>query len=312
MVFSQRNQSSDAAAMTHFRMAPVIPTLIALVMALGISGTAFSQAPGKDVYQDFRNNRSPGSTFRLGGFDPDNEIKPEKEGLRIKLPAERGQHLLAEVNADFPLTGDFEFTATYEILSAQPPLKGYGVGVNLTISTVADPKKFGKLCRVMRPKEGNVYLAETWPKYQQRVKKSAVLAGQLRLARIGAALHFLVSDGAGHDFEEIWTVRDYGVDDIGYAGFQVSDSGEPGNPTDARLIDLRVRLGKIDLDKLASAAPLAAPAPPPSEPAPAPAVELPRWLIALAVCIGSIFFVVVLALVILFLMRSRKVHKPEA
>src|SRR5262249_42392735 len=151
------------------------------------------------------------------------------------LPGERAQHLIAEVNVHPPIVGDFEFTATYEILSAQKPAKGYGVGVNLTVSTVAEPKKFGKLCRVLRPGEGSGSLAESWPKYQNEEGQSEAMSGQLRLARSGPAMHFLISPGEGKEFQPIWVVKDYGQDEIGYAGFQVTDSGEPGNPVQARL-----------------------------------------------------------------------------
>jgi hypothetical protein len=272
---------------------PRLVAVAAFMLLFATGHRVCAQPPGKDAYQDFRNKAMPANVFRLGGPDPDNEVKAEKEGLRITLPAEREQHHLAEVNAAFPLTGDFEFTATYEILSAKAPLKGYGVGVNLTVSTAAEPKKFGKLCRVLRAKEGNVYLAESWPKYQQLAKKTEVQSGQLRLARVGPSLYFLVSDGAGRDFENVWEVKNYGTDDISYAGFQVADSGEPGNPVDARLIDLRVRLGKFDADKLTMPSPLAAAIPAEAVPAP-PAVAVPRWLIALAI-VTILFFVLLLA-----------------
>jgi len=282
---------------------------VVLAIACSYSGDPLrAQAPAEqEAYHDFRNKRPLTDTFRLRGLDPENESKPENEGLRVTLPAERDQHFLWEAHASTPPTGDFEFTATYQILSAKPPLKGYGVGVNLTISTVDEPMKFGKLCRVLRAKEGSVHLAESWPKFRQHSVNTEAMGGQLRLARIGAVLHYLVSDGPGKDFQQIWEVKDYGASDIGYAGFQVSDSGEPGNPVDARLIDLRLRLGKIESEKLTTASPLAASAPNAEVVPLAPRSEeaRPRSLIAL-VLFGAGVFALLLVVGIVVLMRRRK------
>jgi hypothetical protein len=264
--------------------------VIALSLLL-LGGPLIAQQPAvNEFYQDFRNKRPLSDDFRFRGFDPDNEMKPENEGLRVTLPAERGKHDFFEVIAGFPLEADFELTATYEILAAKQPLKGYGVGVNLTISTETQPRKFGKLCRVLRAKDGSVYVAEMWPKFKNKTKPTEVRAGQLRLARIGPALHYLVSDGPGQAFEQIWEVKDYGTDVVTYAGFQVGDSGEPGNPVDARIIDLRFRLGKIELAKAATPAPLAVPAPADENVPPRPLDNVPRWFMALIVAGYSSLF----------------------
>src|SRR5262245_38429043 len=244
-ILANEPRSSESVPLRS-RLAWHLSTLLLLIAA----GRLSAQPPAKDVYQDFRNKAAVGTAFYLGGLNPEEEIKPDKDGLLITLPAERAQYFPAEVNAHPPIVGDFEFTATYEILSAQKPAKGYGVGVNLTVSTVAEPKKFGKLCRMFRPKEGSVYLAESWPKYQNKAPQTDAMSGQLRLARVGPVMRFLVSPGPGQEFQLIWELKDYGQDDIGYAGFQVGDSGEPGNPVQARLIDLRMRTGAIERDKV--------------------------------------------------------------
>lgn len=280
---------------------------IAVILCLFFAASPLAAQPqaDKDAYHDFRNKRPLTPAFRFGGFDPESEIKPENEGLRVTLPAERGQHFLSEVNANFPVAGDFEFTATYQILSANRPTKGYGVGVNLTISTVAEPKKFGKLCRMMRVKEGSVYLAESWPKYRQKTKNTDLMAGQLRLTRIGPTLYFLISEAAGQPFELLWELKDYGGDDIGYAGFQVSDSGEPGNPVDARLIDLRMRLGKIEADKMTNVAELAVAAPVDvnAPPADEPAVTMPWRLIMFGGFVAVPLLVLLLVAAVMLLRR---------
>ena len=279
---------------------------LSALLLLTATAQLSAQPPAKDVYQDFRNKSPVGNAFYLGGLNPDEEIKPANEGILITLPAARAQHLIAEVNVHPPIVGDFEFTVTYEILSAQRPAKGYGVGVNLTMSTVAEPKKFGKLCRVLRPGEGSVFLAESWPMYQNKVVNSEAMAGQLRLARIGPALHFLVSAGAGQEFQPIWELKDYGQDDIGYAGFQVTDSGEPGNPVQARLIDLRMRSSPPQRDKLIAPAALAVPPAPVANPPVQAAAGGSRWLTTILIVAVLLVILLVVAFAMSWLFMRQK------
>jgi hypothetical protein len=296
------------------KLSSLLQVLLVLCANCGSAAHLSAQPPVNDVYQDFRNKTPVGKAFHLGGLNPEEEIQPDNGGLLITLPAERERHIISEVNAHPPIVGDFEFTATYEILSARKPAKGYGVGVNLTVSTLAEPKKFGKLCRAFRAEEGSVFLGESWPKYQKKAIPSEAMSGQLRLARIGPALVFLVSAGEGKEFEPIWEVKDYGQDDIGYAGFQVTDSGEPGNPVQARLIDLRMRTGAIERDKLKATAPLAAPpAPVADEPAPAPPMNGGRrWLITILIVavVLVLLFLAAIAMAWLF-MRQKAVAKDS-
>jgi predicted RNA-binding Zn-ribbon protein involved in translation (DUF1610 family) len=290
---------------------------LALILApILASASPVVAQPAREGYLDFRNKKPLSDAFRFGGHDPDSEMTPEIEGLRVKLPAERGQHFLSEVNVNFLVTGDFEFTATYEILTAQPPLEGYGVGVNLTVRMDTEPQKYGKLMRALRVKEGSVYIAEIFGKkdkvkYKNAVKQTEVRGGQLRLSRIGPSLYYLVSDGPAKEFELLWEFKDYGADDLAYAGFQVADSGKPGNPIDARLIDLRMRMGKVERDKITAASPLAAAAPVQAardggQAAPRMLDGVPRWMTAL-MAIGAGLLVLLVALIgVLLFMRRRK------
>ena len=256
------------------------PAYFLLILSVGflaspLADPAISHAqeqPTKEVYQDFRNKRPLLESLRLAGPDIASATKAEDEGLRITLPAERDHHWPVEVVLNFPATGDFEMTGTYELLAGERPAKGYGVGVSLMLADNEKRKKFAKVSRLMRAKEGSVHLTEYWTPYQVKSTKTEAKAGQLRLVRVGPSLRYLVSDGPGQAFREIWYQKNFGAEDLHYVRFGVTDSGEPGNPVDARLIDLRIRMGEIVPDKalepatLPAPAPLAEPAPVPTEP----------------------------------------------
>ena len=199
--------------------------------------------------------------LHFAGPDIEHATKAEDEGLRITLPAERQNHWPVEVVLNFPATGDFEMTGTYELLSGERPATGYGVGVSLMLADNEKRKKWAKVSRLMRAKEGSVHLTEFWNPYHIESKKTEAKSGQLRLVRVGSSLRYLESDGPRQAFREIWYQKNFGTEDMHYVGFGVSDSGEPGNPVDARLVDWRIRLGSIDGDKAFDAAVLPASAP---------------------------------------------------
>jgi hypothetical protein len=232
------------------------------LLAASMPGAAGDKQQAKDIYQDFRNRRPLHAELRLAGApDVDDVAKAEEGGLRITLPPAREQHWPIEVQAIFSLTGDFEITGTYELLSAVRPAKGYGVGVALNIASNVARDKFAKISRLMRAKEGSVHLAEYWtniaPKaYLAPSMPTEAKAGQLRLVRKGARLHYLVSDAPGQEFRDVFDQPDFGTEDMIQLNFGVSDSGAPGNPVDARLIDLRIRTGKSVGEQASAPAPL--------------------------------------------------------
>jgi hypothetical protein len=295
------------------KRAAVVFASVALLMANSTWLRAQEPAP-KEYYQDFRQKRPLLEAFRLTGPDSAEVTKAEDEGLRITLPGERDHHWAVEVAPNFPLTGDFEMTGTYEILSGARPAKGYGVGVNLVVADNEKRKKFGKICRVYRVNEGSVHLTEYWAPYQLRSKKTEAKSGQLRLTRVGATMRYLVSDGPGEQFREIWFQKSFGVDDLHHVGFGVTDSGEPNNPVDARLIDLRIRMGVIPSEKAVDPAPLAAPAPLP-EAAPPLVGETSSsrtvMVIVLAGVAATVVLTLVVAIVVVYHLPRRPTNKPS-
>jgi hypothetical protein len=291
-----------------------------------------AQQPAKEYYLDFRNKRQPSADFGLHGPDPANEIKQENEGLRFTLRADRRGNWPAEIRPKFALVGDFEFTATYEMFAASEPDEGYGVGVNLTLGIREGGKMttFAKISRVNRHKQGSIFLAEAWspePKsYRAKAKPSNAMSGQLRLTRVGPVLKFLFSDEPGKEFEEFWQLPNFGDVDLVHNGFSVSDSGKAGNSVDARLIDLRVRQGNIQLDKATDPAPLPAvaiaipqaketPVPTPQPPQPPQLDDSgpPMWLIIiLAAGVGVLLLAVIVLGAVLMLRGKPAAPAPAA
>jgi serine/threonine protein kinase/predicted RNA-binding Zn-ribbon protein involved in translation (DUF1610 family) len=213
------------------------------------------QAFAKEVYQDFRGKPPMLPEFRLEGPDLDAVTKSEEAGFRITLPKTRKANQPVQIAPTFIITGDFEITGTYELLAADMPRDGYGVGVSLNISTTNDLHKFLKISRVLRADANSVFMAEYWTQGADDWKgpqlETAVRSGQLRLVREGSTARCQVSEGPGTEFMTIFEKDDFGTEDIAYLRFQVTDGNKPGYAVDARLVDLRVRYGITGPTKVA-------------------------------------------------------------
>jgi len=239
-------------------------------------------------YQDFRGRQALHPALMMWGPDADEVSKFEAEGLRITLPATRPVNQPVDVATTFALSGDFEVTGTYELLSATQPNKGYGVGVGLNIADNDARDKFANVARSMQPKHGSVYKSEYWvhpplKDYQALSKPTASRIGQLRLVRQGPALRCLAADGLEGNFQEIFSIPQFGTEDMAHVHFSVNDSGTPGNAVDVRLIDLKIRAadfipdpGDTNLPPASASAPTLG-----SEPQRKPGSR--KWLAALAI-----------------------------
>jgi ribosomal protein S27E len=217
----------------------------------------------KEIYQDFRGKRPLLSSFELVGPDLDAVVKPEEGGLRITLPGTWNTNRFVEVAATFVLSGDFEVTGTYELLTTEKPVKPYGVSLNVGNNPAKE--RVAWVGRWMRPNNGSVFHSECWDKpnkfFQTRSKPTQATTGQLRIVRVGPKVTCLASEGPGKEFSKINEMEKFGADDVQRLRFQVVTGISTGHAVDVRLVDLRVRYGPVAIDKSAAPAPLAPPAP---------------------------------------------------
>ncbi len=232
--------------------------LLTLLAAVGLtSGTMLAiillRRPGRpplDYYQDLRGSHLPAVPFRLIGQDASAVITPEAEGLRIAIPAHRKQiYAPVGVALDYHLAGDFEATATYELVAADPPPSGTGVGVALNVELKNDQKKFTRFGRFLLPKEGSIYLAESWNNHGGNARRTRYVPtvtahGQLRLVRRGATLHYLVADGTDGDFHEI-DQAEFGTAETGSVRFVINNNNSPA-AVEARLVDFAIRSAVVN------------------------------------------------------------------
>jgi serine/threonine-protein kinase len=244
----------EASGGRHPLSSVVVPVVLLLV-AVG-AGVALlvpsstepgEPAPTREVYQDFRGGKPLLADFTMDGDDADQMAHPEEAGLRITMPAARRNRGPVGALAAFPVSGDFEITGTFELLSADQPSNGNGVGIALNICSDHELRNFAKLGRFLRWQEGSVFILESWNKdhpgsYRVDGVPTEVRSGALRLVRRGSTLIYLVNDGPDAEFRELHRAE-FGTDDLALCRFVVNNSGSPFG-VDARLLDFRVRYGQ--------------------------------------------------------------------
>jgi RNA polymerase sigma factor (sigma-70 family) len=239
---------------SHGKLAALMLVIVVPAVALSIHrGAQVPPEPAPvqttEFHHDFRLGMPLPEWLVMDGPVQDATIDFGDQGLRITLPPKRDRHHAVGVATRLLFSGDFEITAAFELLSASRPAAGYGVGVSLNLGRVSDRDLFGKIARFVRAEEGSVFVSEYWnnhpPKtYALESIPTETRTGRLRLVRQRDTLRFLAAAGFERDFQKI-DQRIFGSEDLTQLRLVVSDSGEPGNPVDARLLELRIVGSKV-------------------------------------------------------------------
>jgi hypothetical protein len=96
-----------------------------LIVTIQETGLALFRS---EFFHNFRNMGFPNPDFELTGPQAAKRVKPEAQGLRVILPAEKsGKYDAVGVARRLTVRGDFEITAGFEIVAADPPKLGRGV-----------------------------------------------------------------------------------------------------------------------------------------------------------------------------------------
>jgi serine/threonine protein kinase len=242
-----------------------------LLTLLGVSWWLAGQNPpaapqGRapaEFYQDFRKDLHP--SFVWSGRDGEEELEPDARGLRVKLPPTRKRRDPMGPTLTVPVTGSFEITAGYEVLTTERPGAGGGVGFELYTMLETPTRDALALGRLKTPDAGDVYLCSFMTtrdgkrRYDSRLFPAPASAGRLRLSRKGTEVVCWAAEGAG-DFRELCRFE-AGAADVKFIRV-AAYPGQSSEPVDVRLVDLRVRSDAPILDQGvdSSQAPAGAPA----------------------------------------------------
>lgn len=221
-------------------IAPAV-VVIALVLAPGMSRSSARQGePGSatqaqsdrekstpnparpplaaEFHQDFRNAQfDPRTMQRVGGY-AEEFVRPDKDGLRIRIPPGLNNPEAVGVALRSRVRGDFEITVSFAIIKADEPIRGYGVAATLWAETNNRTRDAVTIERGTIPKEGERFTS-TWVNGPSRTRKYDVRramarsrSGKLRMERVGKLVTTSYADG-DKPFRALRTVE-LGSDDM--------------------------------------------------------------------------------------------------
>lgn len=242
--------------------------LITLCGVVGLlwPGDGLAQEPGPlpvEFHHDFRGRPLPPE---LSWFNAEEGkyFHQEADGLHIAIP-DTWIHPWGGIGfrTSFGFGGDFEVTLAFEILNADTPPQGYGVGVCLYL---AKPGGGASLCRLRRKGGSEVLLwdqafeveGKKSPKVIEGLVPRADKIGRLRLRRCGTTLQYLWAPGLeGGAFEQVHQV-DFGDGPIDRVRLAAVTGRQPCN-LDLRLIDFQIHSQTSERSTPVAAASAAAP-----------------------------------------------------
>ncbi len=169
----------------------------------------------------------------------------DDKGMRITIPAGGAPPRRAGFNTQFAVHGDFEVTTAFEILRADQPTTGYGVGVGLYAPIDPNTRDAVSLSRRVKVNGQAEFIANRMKPVDGQMKFQVVAmpatspVGQLRLQRVGSQMRFLVADGPEAPFVLLAEVE-FGRADLPLVRVE-GDPGGSDSGLDLRLLTLSVR-----------------------------------------------------------------------
>src|SRR5688572_9296660 len=210
-------------------------------------------APGKLAQEYVNPLKGPPEDLRkLALIAPDDRefMTLEPEGLRIRLPAGfEGERKMHGVNSGMIAKGDFEITASFEVLREPGPGEAgdKDTKVHLLLNVNRPPWDLAGFTRHLKAKGPTKY--STWRnqwddatrKNKQKFKAFDVKGTKwrFRLARTGATLSYFLAEEGDPDFR-LLQQYDFVEDDVKDIRL-VASTGGPLAALDVRITDLRIR-----------------------------------------------------------------------
>ncbi len=206
-----------------------------------------------EFYHDFRKAGITKEKFALAGPNAGLRVLTEPQGLRITLPAEPSKKYDGVgVSAKFGIMGDFEVTASYEVIDAPKPMSGRGVGVEFYLMIDSAKRDAIIVTHSFRQNGTQAYECTRVAANDQGRRQMSFnfespadcKTGALRMIRVGSKAMFAYRSEKDKDFRPLASVA-VATDDVRYLRIGANPGSGP-NAIDVRVLDLRVRATPAD------------------------------------------------------------------
>lgn len=209
-----------------------------------LATTAATSVVAEEFYHDFRGGQFDSESLTLVGENTKQFVRSDNDGLRIVQMEEDEVLRPHGCSPRFKIQGDFEITASFEILQLSRPSQGYGAGVSLRVLTKRPDGNAATVARFHHPKRGQTFVTDVARTvggkrtHDSKFSPTASATGKLRLIRTGSVVRFLAVEGNGQQFRELGQAN-FGTDDVNYVNIEGLTGTAPCT-FDARFLDLRV------------------------------------------------------------------------
>jgi Protein of unknown function (DUF1583) len=197
-----------------------------------------------EYHQDFRGGKFDNKTLRLVGGRAEELVTAERDGLRIRMPAGRKNPAAVGVVPRFRIRGDFEITATFTILAADNPIRGYGVAATLWAETDTLTEEAVTIERGIIPNEGERFTStrisgpQENRKYDVRRARAKSRSGKIRMERVGSMVTTSYADG-DQPFRKLRTVE-LGPEELALVR-AAAETGVSDHAVDVQFEELTIR-----------------------------------------------------------------------
>jgi hypothetical protein len=163
----------------------------------------------KEVHYDFGGGLLESDTIRVVGDQQ--YVVAQADGFTVDIPAGTTPNNVG-VTVNHTIVGDFEISATFDLLNLPVPTDGYGTGATLLIE---DGIQYGmSLQRVRTPTGEQRYFAHHYEikpdgryDHQSIPFPASADSAVLRIAREGLLIKYLVAETGSNEFRELHRVQ---------------------------------------------------------------------------------------------------------
>jgi hypothetical protein len=222
-----------------------------------------------EFHQDFRDGALDSRTMRRVGGYAERFVRPERGGLRVRIPDGLKNPEAVGVAPRCRIRGDFEITASYTIVKADQPVRGYGLAATLWAETDTPTHEAVTIERGIIPKEGERFTSTrvSGPpharKYDVRRARAESRSGRIRMERVGSKVTTSFADGK-QPFRVLRSVE-LGPEDLTLVRLG-AETGMSDHAVEILLEDLTIRAEALPGLRAPTRAPAGSPGP--SRPAP--------------------------------------------
>lgn len=197
-----------------------------------------------EFHQDFRDSAfDPRTMARVGGYS-EQFVRTDRDGLRIRIPAGLNNPEAVGVAPRCRIRGDFEITASFTMVKADRPIRGYGVAATLWAETNTITHEAVTIERGIVPQEGERFTStrisgfSSERKYDVRRAPAKSRAVKLRMERVGSKVTTSFADGK-EPFRVLRTVE-LGPEDLTLVRL-AAETGMSDHAVEILLEDLTIR-----------------------------------------------------------------------